>query len=332
MDTISGMTRHEVINRMSERQLGLVLVDDALAAGVSRSALSRGIADGLVEPLSGRVLRVRAVPRSDRQSVLAAVLEAGPGVVAAGPTAAALWSVRGYRLLPVHLARLRAGPAGRPPPADGAVWSPSAVGPHHVTVLDSVPVVRPEVVVFELCGRVSRERAGRLLDDLWRRRLLSGRSLRRTLDELAPAPGSRAASLLRSLLDERHDGYVPPDSGLERRFAQILARGHIPAMRRQVHVGGDRWIGRVDFRDSRLPLVVEIQSDLYHAALTDRRRDAARAQALRAAGFEVIEITEDQLWHRPEEVVAAVREARWRLHVTLAPRIEKPFARQRGRT
>src|SRR5262245_21857810 len=116
------MTRHEVINRMSERQLGLVLVDDALAAGVSRSALRRVIADGLVEPISGsgRVLRVRAVPRSDRQTVLAAVLEARPGAVAAsGPTAAALWGVRGYRLLPVHLARVRAGPTASPGCAAG---------------------------------------------------------------------------------------------------------------------------------------------------------------------------------------------------------------------
>jgi very-short-patch-repair endonuclease len=59
--------------------------------------------------------------------------------------------------------------------------------------------------------------------------------------------------------------------------------------------------------------VVEVQSELYHSALTDRVADAARVAALRSAGFEVVEVSEEQVWHRPAEVVQAVREARRRL-------------------
>jgi very-short-patch-repair endonuclease len=120
--------------------------------------------------------------------------------------------------------------------------------------------------------------------------------------------------VLRALLDERGDDYVPPASNLERRFVGIVTQAGLPDMRRQVDSGDDdRWVGRVDFRDARLPLVVEIQSETFHSALTDRLDDEARLSALRAAGFEVVEITEEQVWHRPRDVVRAVQEARARL-------------------
>jgi very-short-patch-repair endonuclease len=105
----------------------------------------------------------------------------------------------------------------------------------------------------------------------------------------------------------------PPASNLERRFVDILERAGEPPMRRQVDSGGDRWVGRVDFRDDRLPLVVEVQSETFHSALIDREHDAQRLADLRDAGFEVVEVTDEQVWHRPHEVLSTVREARRRL-------------------
>jgi very-short-patch-repair endonuclease len=97
-------------------------------------------------------------------------------------------------------------------------------------------------------------------------------------------------------------------------------------MRRQVDSGGDRWVGRVDFRDEDLPLLVEVQSETYHLALTDARDDEVRLAALRGAGFEVVEVTDAQVWHRPDEVVDAVCEARRRL------RRQPAFVRGNGRS
>jgi very-short-patch-repair endonuclease len=116
--------------------------------------------------------------------------------------------------------------------------------------------------------------------------------------------------VLRTLLDERGDDYVPPASNLECRFAAVIARAGLPEMRRQVDSGGDAWVGRVDFRDARLPLIVEVQSERYHTALTDQQADGVRLAALRVDGFEVVEVTEDQVWHRPEEVVRLIEDAR----------------------
>ena len=56
-------------------------------------------------------------------------------------------------------------------------------------------------------------------------------------------------------------------------------------------------------------LVVEIDSDRHHTSKLDRESDARRDDALRAAGFRVLRVTEDQLRDRPADVVAVVRAA-----------------------
>ncbi|MGH9215654.1 MAG: hypothetical protein ACRDZS_05310 [Acidimicrobiales bacterium] len=101
--------------------------------------------------------------------------------------------------------------------------------PCHVTVLDAIPIVRPERLALELCACEHPLRAGRAVDDMWRRRLWSGRSLRRFIQE-----------------------------------ASVQGRPGLQALR----------------------------------------------AALRDAGFEVVEITEDQVWHRPDEVVRVIEKAR----------------------
>jgi very-short-patch-repair endonuclease len=301
MDTLDAI--HEV----SRRQHGLVLVEDLTALSITRSARRHLVRSGRLERLTRRVLRVPGAPRTDDQIVMAAVLDAGPGAAVCGPAGAALWGARGYRVTPVDVAR-----------SDAAGGRRSTLARHHqvadlrrrhVTELRSIPVVRPEIVVLQLCGSASPPRAAAVLDLFWRERLTSGPALRRTLAELGGS-GRNGVVLLRELLDERGDDYVPPQSGLEGRFETILRQAGEPPMRRQVDAGGDHWVGRVDFRDTGLPLVVEVQSEKYHSALVDRRADERRLAGLRAAGFAVVEVTDWQVWHRPDQVIVAVREAR----------------------
>jgi Transcriptional regulator, AbiEi antitoxin len=305
---MSGLS---IVNQLAARQHGVALAHEVRALGVTREELRHLVRTGRVDRVSRRVLRVPGAPRTDLQAVLVAVLDAAPGAFACWPTAAALWEVAGYRLLPVHVVRPR-GVSGRRSSL-AVLHEVKRLLPHHVTVLKDVPVVRPERMVLDLCASEHPRRAARALDDAWRRRLLSGRSLRALVDETS-VQGRTGLGVLRALLDERGDDYVPPASNLERRFAAIVARAGLPEMRRQVDSGDDdRWVGRVDFRDAHLPLLVEVQSETFHSALTDKVHDEIRSSALRAAGFEVVEVTEEQVWHRPHEVVRAVRAARARL-------------------
>jgi hypothetical protein len=172
--------------------------------------------------------------------------------------------VAGYRLAPVHVGRPR-GLSGRRSSL-AVLHEVKRLLPRHVTVLKDVPVVRPERMVLDLCAGEHPRRAARALDDAWRRRLLSGRSLRALVSETS-VQGRPGLSLLRALVDERGDDYVPPASNLEARFASIITQAGLPEMRRQVDSGDDeRWVGRVDFRDVDRPLIVEIQSETFHTA------------------------------------------------------------------
>ena len=305
------MSALSIINRIASRQHGLALAYDAHALGVTREELRHLVRTGRIDRVTRRVLRVPGAPRTDLQAVLTAVLDAAPGAFACGHTAAAIWEVAGYRLAPVHVVRPR-GLSGRRSSL-AVLHEVKRLLPRHVTVLKDVPVVRPERMVLDLCASEHPRRAARALDDAWRRRLLSRRSARALVSETS-VQGRPGLSLLRALLDERGDDYVPPASNLEARFASIITQAGLPEMRRQVDSGDDeRWVGRVDFRDVDRPLIVEIQSETFHSALIDRVEDEARLAALRAAGFEVVEITEEQVWHRPREVVRTMREARARL-------------------
>ncbi len=89
----------------------------------------------------------------------------------------------------------------------------------------------------------------------------------------------------------------------------MLEREGIPGFRLQANLGDSRWVARVDFAHEHLPVVLEVQSDHYHTALTDQRRDQVRHNRLRAAGFQVIEIWESDVWFRPERWVGDVRAA-----------------------
>jgi hypothetical protein len=50
-------------------------------------------------------------------------------------------------------------------------------------------------------------------------------------------------------------------------------------------------------------VILEVDSDLFHAGLLDQEADAARDERLRRAGCMVGRVTDFQAWHRPWEVV-----------------------------
>ena len=175
-----------------------------------------------------------------------------------------------------------------------------------LTALDGIPVVRPELCVYQLCGTVNQWRAERALDSAWAMGLVSGRSLRACLEDLAEH-GRNGTVALRALLEVRPHDYIPPATGVEARFQQIMSDSYLGSWRRQVDSGGDVWAGRVDFRHETLPVIAEVLSERFHAALSSQRDDARRRAKLQAAGFVVVEVWDVQVWHRVTEVVAAVR-------------------------
>jgi very-short-patch-repair endonuclease len=287
---------------LAEQQHGLITRLQARELGTTRQATAQRLATDRWEPVTDAVVRRRGAPATTAQRALAAVLDAGPGSVLSHLSAASWWGLEGCSLTPLHVTRLSRSTRYS---ELAEVHVVRALPVQWTTVLHQVPIVRPELLTLQLFAVCRDERAERLVETLWAKRLLSGRSISQFLDHLGKR-GRNGTAGLRRYLDARGEDYTPPATGLEARTMQVLRDEGID-LRPQVDSGGSSWTGRVDFRHPRVPLIVEVQSERYHSALVDRLADRRRLAALRAAGFVVVEVSDAQVWSRPWEVVEAVR-------------------------
>lgn len=300
---------HEAYRSVTARHYGLITsaqLDELDLDVEQRKHLHRA---GHLERVSAQVWRLVGAPASDEQLLLAAVLEAGPRAALSHTTALAHWGLRSFRLRPIHVVRHRNQGDG---PVPGArVHEVRLLPPEEIRVLDAIPVVSPGLALLQLAGMptTTEERLGLAVDAAWTSRLVSYRSLRAVIDTMSER-GRSGLRPLREAVETRGPRYVPPASNLEARVARIIASSGLPEFRRQVDTGdGARWIGRVDFRCASAPIVLEVQSERFHTGLTAERRDAERFAALEAAGFEVVEVTDVEVFHTPWVLISRLRSA-----------------------
>jgi len=297
------MSRAALIAR-AEQQHGLVSRRQVLDALGSSSAVYKLFRSSGWEPVTPRVLRRIGVPRTDGQRALAVVLDAPGDAVLSHFSAASWWGLTGCSLTPLTIATAS---DDRRRTELGVTHRVSQLPKRWVATHEGVPIVRPEFLALQLCAICSEQRAGRLVDHLWSERLLSGATINRFLDDLGER-GRNGTAGLRRYLKPRGVDYTPPASGLESRVMELLNDADIP-VRPQVNSGGEQWTGRVDFRHEISPLIVEVQSEKYHASLTNKADDERRIEALEADGFTVVEVTDADVWQRPGYVVEKVRVA-----------------------
>lgn len=285
---------------LSERQHALVARRQVRALGYSQSATTRMWSRSpLWDPITDQVARRVGAPRTTPQALMAAVLDAGGDAILSHLCGNGWWGHRGCSLRPVTLSTTV---SSRRRTSLARTHKVDRIEPHWTTVLDGVPIARPELLALQMFDVCRYERAERYTEWLWSQRLLSGASIHRFLAEMGER-GRNGTAGLRRYLKPRGVDYVPPASGLESRAMQIFEAASL-WMRRQIDSGGERWTGRVDFRHERHPLIVEIQSERYHTALVDRVADRRRRQRLEADGFVVVELTDVDVWARPAVVVS----------------------------
>ncbi|MGB6058878.1 MAG: type IV toxin-antitoxin system AbiEi family antitoxin domain-containing protein [Microthrixaceae bacterium] len=288
-----ALVQHGVVTRAQLRE-----------GGLSRAKLRHLIDRGWLIPVTTEVLRLIGAPPSRGQSAATAVLDAGPGAVLSYRSGASWWRVSGCQLKPIEVARIGRSSRG----SDLArIHNVRLLSERWTTVLDGIPIARPELVALHLFATCRYEQAERWVERLWSLRLLSSRSLSSLLTEMGRS-GRNGTTALRRYLDDRGHDYVPPASNVESRTLQILQTAGI-AMRCQVDIGGDSWTGRVDFYHHIRKVVLEVQSEMYHTALVDRIADLDRLDKLRSNGVTVVEATDTEVFHRPWVVVQRVRAA-----------------------
>lgn len=234
--------------------------------------------------------------------VMAAVLDAGDGAVASHRTAAALWRLPSFNLYDRDVSRLHGADHRRP--AFGRLHHPRSLPAHHVTVVEGMPVTTPARTLFDLAGVLHPYRTARAVDNALAQSPALLRALHRMLPELAER-GRNGITAMREILADRPLSYIAPASGLESRAIQVLEEAGIH-VRRQVDLGGDDWIGRVDLLVEGTNLVIEVDSARYHTSMLDRERDSQRDAALHTAGYDVLRVTAEEVWSAPETVIRKV--------------------------
>jgi very-short-patch-repair endonuclease len=94
---------------------------------------------------------------------------------------------------------------------------------------------------------------------------------------------------------------------LEARALEVIRSAGLPEPVRQLDIGdANGWVGRVDLAYPDRRLVIEVDSDIHHSTLVDRRADELRDHRLRSAGWTVARITEVEL-ARPGSVADRLR-------------------------
>lgn len=259
-----------------------------------------------VERVSPRVLRHRAGVTDLGQQLLLAVLDAGDGAVLWGRSAAHWWGFGRFRAQPPHVARRRSGIRA---PRMARIHTTTVIDPaSDTTVHRSIPIVRPERLILwlsrDLTARYGHElagaRLGRILDHAWREGLIDGHRIH-ALSQRCGGRGNAGIVVLRQLLADRPPDHRPTDSGLERRWEEVVGAAS-RSFRRQVVLGDDSPIGRFDQVHVDRPIVVEIHSEKFHTTPTDVARDEDRLARLVRGGFRVVVYWEYDIWHDPSRV------------------------------
>lgn len=296
-----------VIHELAARQHGAVSRSQLRQLGVSSRHIARRVEGGALVALSREVLVLAgSAPTAARRS-MAAVLQVPGRTGLSHRSAGAHWRILPAAPSAVEVLTERRGRTVVSPL--GPVHTTTMLPDRHLTIVDGIPITVPVRVLFDLAHVVHPKRLERLIDSAWRMRLVSGRLLRRTLADLAEQ-GRPGIQIMRELIEERGDGYRPPDSNVEARFQELMADIGIRSFERQVDLGGMDWAGRVDFIDRAIALIVEVDSATFHLSITDVADDEARRKKLEDAGFTIVTVSDFEVWHEPDVVKERIREAR----------------------
>lgn len=310
------MRPDDALRVLAERQHAHVALEQARAHLRSRELQARlhGPCWELVTP---RVMRLVGAPADPEDGVVVTALDAGGGAVGSYASAAAVWRLPGFPVGPLEVSRAR-GRSGRRP-SIGRLHEPRWLPPEHTTVVRGIPLTTLPRTIFDLAGRLHPARTERIVASVVGKSPGTLRVLHRLLPDLAEH-GRNGIVVMREILDRYPIGCVVEETGLERRVNQILREAGETPLIPQVDVGGHEWVGRVDFRDPLVTCVLyEVDSLIHHSSPLDLANDAARDEALRAIGLEVVRIPEEHVWYQPHRLLATVREVRTRFGSSSAP-------------
>ncbi len=290
-DRFPTLTIDARLRDIGARQLGLVTVREAQAAGVDKHAMARRRESGALITVFAGVMRLGAAPESASQRILAASL-AIPGSIISATSAAV-----------VHAMPLPTTPSDqRPVVCVGRQQSARLHGiravhtqipPQHRRWMTS-HVTSPTATILQLPRLLNAAAVERCLDHALAHRLTTIAAL---LDLIAQSqPGAVVGRrLLLDLLAARSSG-IGHRSKLEQQVGRWLTAGGLDGWKPnfRVDIGRGRSV-EVDFAWPGLKIALEVSPFFTHGSRQQQERDAKRRRLLVQAGWRVLEVTDPDL-------------------------------------
>ncbi|MBV8692747.1 MAG: DUF559 domain-containing protein [Actinobacteria bacterium] len=292
------------VQKIALAQHGAFTSTQAFACGVTPSMLRTRLRTGEWAVAVSGVYILTGHPGGWRQRLMVAVLAVGEGAAISHFAALALWGLPGFRESRVEIV----APHGRRHHRlKNVTFHESRNLPtSHIKHRDGIPVLCIERVLCDLAHRMHFKRLERAVDNAITRNLTTAEKLWEMWAEMCGRgrPGMHA---MHKVLLKRGPGYIAPESELEARFIDLLEQYGIEQPERQVNLGAEEWIGRVDFLYRRAKLIIELDGRVGHDGELDRTRDRLRDRALTAAGFHIMHVKWEDLVLNPAGVVADIR-------------------------
>lgn len=291
----------EEIWALATQQHGVIEKGQLLTLGASVDMIKRWVGNGRLRALHAGVYMVGHGALTVRGRWMAAVLACGKGAALSHRPAARLHSLIGFD--PGRPAV--SVPASRKPRHPGlAIHRIQRVEPIFVDAIPCTPVAR---VIVDMAGISRRRTLEKVIEEAVVLEVFDLTAIHDVLDTVARPRGVR---LLRSVLEDFRPGTTLTKSGLEEAMLALCRRAGLPKPLVNLHVSlRDGTLVQVDFHWPEQRVVVETDSNRYHATHPKRRRDRAKDRALQLAGWIVLRVPEEDLADRPDAILADLRAA-----------------------
>lgn len=242
-----------------------------------------------------------AVPRTADQQLLAAILAAGRGACAWGPSSGAMWQVvEDHPTVPHVVVPLRKWARVK-----GAVVRRSSdLCPEHVMLRRGIPVTKPLITAVDLGAALGPMDLAEAYVRARQLKLFEPNAVQATIGRLARS-GRNGIRNARDALDLVMIGDRPADSILELRFHHGPGRQLPPyEYQWQVEVGRHRL--RIDFAYPSVKLAIELDGYEKRTSRESLDRDALRGRLLALDGWTVPHFTWTDVTLDPDGVAADI--------------------------
>jgi predicted transcriptional regulator of viral defense system len=285
------------------QQHGVISLHQLLDCGLPQSTISDWEARGQLVRLAPQVYRFAGAPDTWRQRVAVATLDSGGW--ASHRTAAALHGLDGQRGRVIEVVVERWRRSSRQTPY--RVHESKDLRGSDLTVVDGIPATTLVRTLVDLPAVEHFIRAEQAFDDACRKNRDVLSLTRRRFVEVARR-GRNGTTAMRKILQERTGERIPRGSSFESKALRMIKNAELPKPVLQYMVEDGDFRAFLDISWPPVRFALECDSLAHHFGKRAHEHDRRRRRRLKALGWEVIEVTYEEVDQTPEAVAAELRQ------------------------